>query len=160
MVVLLFENHHMTMAIICRHATDGRATIDGLTSRHSRSSSTAARFALCAAIRATVACKKTCRMALRLKCTDIHFLGAQSLEFMPVASNGIKALPLFIRLRQGVASRATGTSCLGAARFSKLRGRLHGLVVNVANWSDANRNRLEPHEPEPTDVVVTLGSKH
>ena len=33
-------------------------------------------------------------------------------------------------------------------------------VVNVANWSDANRNRLEPHEPEPTDVVVTLGSKH
>jgi hypothetical protein len=33
-------------------------------------------------------------------------------------------------------------------------------VVNVANWSDANPNRLEPHEPEPTDVVVTLGSKH
>jgi hypothetical protein len=33
-------------------------------------------------------------------------------------------------------------------------------VVNVANWSDANRNRLEPHEPEPTNVVVTLGSKH
>jgi hypothetical protein len=33
-------------------------------------------------------------------------------------------------------------------------------LVNVANWSDANRNRLEPHEPEPTDVVVTLGSKH
>ena len=30
-------------------------------------------------------------------------------------------------------------------------------VVNVANWSDANRNRLKPHEPEPTDVVVTLG---
>ena len=30
-------------------------------------------------------------------------------------------------------------------------------VVNVANWSDANPNRLEPHEPEPTDVVVTLG---
>ena len=33
-------------------------------------------------------------------------------------------------------------------------------VVNVANSSDANPNRLEPHEPEPTDVVVTLGSKH
>jgi hypothetical protein len=33
-------------------------------------------------------------------------------------------------------------------------------VVNVANWSDADPNRLEPHEPEPTDVVVTLGSKH
>ena len=33
-------------------------------------------------------------------------------------------------------------------------------VVNVANWSDADPNRLEPHEPEPTDVVVALGSKH
>jgi hypothetical protein len=33
-------------------------------------------------------------------------------------------------------------------------------VVNVANWSDADPNRLEAHEPEPTDVVVTLGSKH
>jgi hypothetical protein len=47
---------------------------------------------------------------------------------MPVPSNGIKTLLLFIRLRQGVASRATGTSWLGAARFSKLRGRLHGLL--------------------------------
>ena len=33
-------------------------------------------------------------------------------------------------------------------------------VVNLANWSDANPKRLEAHEPEPTDVVVTLGSKH
>jgi hypothetical protein len=33
-------------------------------------------------------------------------------------------------------------------------------VVNLANWSDANPDRLEAHEPEPTDVVVTLGSKH
>jgi hypothetical protein len=33
-------------------------------------------------------------------------------------------------------------------------------VVNLANWSAANPNRLEPHEPEPTDVVVTLGLKH
>jgi hypothetical protein len=33
-------------------------------------------------------------------------------------------------------------------------------VVNLANWSKANPNRLEPHEPEPTDIVVTLGSKH
>jgi hypothetical protein len=33
-------------------------------------------------------------------------------------------------------------------------------VVNVAHWSDTNRNRLEPHEPEPTDVVVTLEFKH
>jgi hypothetical protein len=33
-------------------------------------------------------------------------------------------------------------------------------VVNLANWSDADPNRLEPHEPEPTDIVVILGSKH
>jgi hypothetical protein len=33
-------------------------------------------------------------------------------------------------------------------------------VVNLANWSKANPNRLESHEPEPTDIVVTLGSKH
>ena len=33
-------------------------------------------------------------------------------------------------------------------------------VVNLANWSDDNPTRLEPHEPEPTEVVVVLGSKH
>jgi hypothetical protein len=33
-------------------------------------------------------------------------------------------------------------------------------IVNVANWSEGNETKLEPHEPEPTDVVVTLGSKH
>ena len=33
-------------------------------------------------------------------------------------------------------------------------------VVNLANWSDDNPTRLEPHEPEATDVVVVLGSKH
>jgi hypothetical protein len=33
-------------------------------------------------------------------------------------------------------------------------------VVNLASWSDGNPNRLEAHEPEPTDVIVTLGSQH
>ena len=33
-------------------------------------------------------------------------------------------------------------------------------VVNLANWSDANPKRLEAHEPEPTDVVVIVGSSH
>jgi hypothetical protein len=33
-------------------------------------------------------------------------------------------------------------------------------VVNVANWSVDNPTRLEPHEPAPTDVVVTLGARH
>ena len=34
---------------------------------------------------------------------------------------------------------------------------LSGQVVNVASWSDQNPTSLEPHEPEPTDVVVMLG---
>jgi hypothetical protein len=35
-----------------------------------------------------------------------------------------------------------------------------GQVVNLANWSQADPNRLEPHAPEPTDVVITLESEH
>jgi hypothetical protein len=35
-----------------------------------------------------------------------------------------------------------------------------GQVVNLANWSDATLTRLAPHEPEPTDAVVDLGSRH
>jgi hypothetical protein len=31
-------------------------------------------------------------------------------------------------------------------------------VVNLANWSDATLTKLTPHEPEPTDAVVDLGS--
>ena len=33
-------------------------------------------------------------------------------------------------------------------------------VVNLANWSDANLTQLKPHEPEPTDAIINLGSKH
>jgi hypothetical protein len=29
-------------------------------------------------------------------------------------------------------------------------------VVNLANWSDENCNRLVPHEPEPTETFVEL----
>jgi hypothetical protein len=32
--------------------------------------------------------------------------------------------------------------------------------VNLASWSDANPTDLELHDPEPTDVVITLGSIH
>jgi len=35
-----------------------------------------------------------------------------------------------------------------------------GTVVNVASWSDAQLTSLMPHEPEPTEVVVILESKH
>jgi hypothetical protein len=33
-------------------------------------------------------------------------------------------------------------------------------VVNVANWSDPNLTSLAPHEPEPTDAIVEIGSSH
>jgi hypothetical protein len=33
-------------------------------------------------------------------------------------------------------------------------------VVNLANWGDANLTTLAPHEPELTDAVIELGSKH
>ena len=33
-------------------------------------------------------------------------------------------------------------------------------VVNLANWSDANRTSLAPHEPEPTGAIIELESKH
>ena len=33
-------------------------------------------------------------------------------------------------------------------------------VVNLANWSDPNLTSLAPHEPEPTEAIVELGSKH
>jgi len=29
-------------------------------------------------------------------------------------------------------------------------------VVKVASWEDASMRTLQPHEPEPTDVVVEL----
>ncbi len=35
-----------------------------------------------------------------------------------------------------------------------------GKVVNLADWNDADPPSLTPHEPEPTDVVIVLGSKH
>jgi hypothetical protein len=35
-----------------------------------------------------------------------------------------------------------------------------GMVVNLANWSDAHMTSLAPHEPEPTEIVVILESKH
>jgi hypothetical protein len=33
-------------------------------------------------------------------------------------------------------------------------------VVNLADWSAGSPARLEPHEPQPTEVMVELGSKH
>jgi hypothetical protein len=39
-------------------------------------------------------------------------------------------------------------------------GAQEGKIVNLANWTDADPPTLAPHEPELTDVVIMLGSKH
>ncbi len=35
-----------------------------------------------------------------------------------------------------------------------------GKIINLASWNDADPPSLAPHEPDPTDVVIVLGSKH
>jgi hypothetical protein len=32
-----------------------------------------------------------------------------------------------------------------------------GKIVKLASWSEGNPTSLEPHDPEPTDLVVALG---
>jgi hypothetical protein len=39
-------------------------------------------------------------------------------------------------------------------------GAQAGQVVNLASWNNAEPPSLAPHEPELTDVVIVLGSKH
>jgi len=34
------------------------------------------------------------------------------------------------------------------------------MVVNLASWSDDSRSGLDLHEPEATDVVITLELRH
>jgi hypothetical protein len=34
------------------------------------------------------------------------------------------------------------------------------IVVNLANWADAQLGSLAPHEPEPTDITVVLATEH
>jgi len=43
---------------------------------------------------------------------------------------------------------------------SGISGMESAKVVNLASWSDGNQTSLQPHEPEPTDVVVALGVVH
>jgi hypothetical protein len=38
-------------------------------------------------------------------------------------------------------------------------GQEAGQVVRLADWSDAKRSSLVPHEPEPLDVVVLLARR-
>ncbi len=33
-----------------------------------------------------------------------------------------------------------------------------GVVVNIASWTDETAAKLQPHEPEPTELVVVLAA--
>ncbi len=35
-------------------------------------------------------------------------------------------------------------------------GRLGGVVINLASWTDEKAQSLQPHEPEPTELVIDL----
>ena len=35
-----------------------------------------------------------------------------------------------------------------------------GTVVNLANWSDVHLTSLTPHEPELTEIIVILETRH
>jgi hypothetical protein len=35
-----------------------------------------------------------------------------------------------------------------------------GAVVNLADWKDADKTSLVPHQPEPTELIVMLRSAH
>jgi hypothetical protein len=39
-------------------------------------------------------------------------------------------------------------------------GAQAGTVVNLASWTDAHLTSLAPHEPEPTEIIVTLETEH
>jgi hypothetical protein len=43
---------------------------------------------------------------------------------------------------------------------SSSTGFVAGTVVNLANWSDAHLTSLTPHEPEPTEIIVILETRH
>ena len=39
-------------------------------------------------------------------------------------------------------------------------GTQAGQIVKLASWDDADPPGLAPHDPEPTDFIIVLGSKH
>jgi hypothetical protein len=53
----------------------------------------------------------------------------------------------------------TGLNVLEPAQTPEMNNDA-GEIVNLAYWNNAERNRLKPHEPEPTGVMVVLESKH
>jgi hypothetical protein len=51
---------------------------------------------------------------------------------------------------------SNGLNILEPAEETPQRGVQAARVINLANWSDENLNKLSPHEPEPTGAIVEL----
>jgi hypothetical protein len=97
--------------------------------------------------------------AMRLTSTQVERTLRQ-IEAQPIPDNH-PALPQLNRLfgDHTFFLDSTGLSIVEPAEAGE-PGVEAGKVVNVANWSDSSHTSLAPHEPESTDVVVALGSKH
>lgn len=94
--------------VATRHATDGRVTIDGLTGRHSCSSNTAARFALCISNSGNRGMQKDMPNTERHIERNILILifcqrwRAKSRDLCSLLPMGTKVLRPSIRMRRGV----------------------------------------------------------
>ena len=51
---------------------------------------------------------------------------------------------------------SNGLNILEPAEEIPQRGVQAARVINLANWSDDNLNKLSPHEPEPTGAIIEL----
>jgi hypothetical protein len=49
----------------------------------------------------------------------------------------------------------SGLNIVEPADSDQQNGRM-GVVVNIADWTDAGSRSLAPHEPQKTDVLVAL----
>jgi hypothetical protein len=55
---------------------------------------------------------------------------------------------------------ASGLNVVEPAAASADSGAATGQVIKIAGWSDEQLTQLAPHPPEPTDVVVVIGTAH
>jgi hypothetical protein len=55
---------------------------------------------------------------------------------------------------------SNGLSVVEPTEFTRSGVAVSGMVVKLANWNDPNLTSLAPQEPEPTDIIVALGTEH
>jgi hypothetical protein len=51
---------------------------------------------------------------------------------------------------------STGLNIVEPVDSDEAEGRL-GVVVNLADWTDVTATSLKPHEPQTTELTITLG---